>query len=653
MKAVTLRLAALLAALGLCLSISVSPAGASGLVANGSTNDGALTYSGGALTGGGGGVALNCSDLATIAAYHYTPSTFGLCSWDQYHYQYSTDHTTLCPDGFDVWRFYSLSSDPGAIVTYTTSVAYQSINGAQACATANGNFSVPSAADISQGALESNAFTNYAGKQFTPFPHSGTLPAGNPVYTSTFASGDVTTNTTFAQYPAGSSCTTLQHPESRAPALAAFNAAAAGKADSYQLDFVNSYWANYKTATSFYGNSKARNYVMNLSAAAPNLSSPNWAVISSYYGRSVPQCTSNYQFAPTWDVTKPRSSVVTPIMGVCAIPFRIATEPWIDATETNILTANGKSTTTKVYQEFNTLLPSYGGPRYQVTGPSYVNNNVGHVPNSVFSTWRQTIANEVKNRPGSTTNPGYYVGSPYVNEVVFQNFGSRADRSLAAATAQAYSVCTSDSAVVPLVPTSSHTTTTTTTTPTTTTTIASGTPTQTVTPNASLLTAGGSLNPNTVSVKVSPFSCPGSCDPYGAGNDQWVSLKVVPRMRTTGSYPNFWENSNKYNKPVCSGSDCYLLLEPITYATTKQYIMDFAYPTKANQQVIFDIASATGTYREFYWRYIPCATTTSVSSPPAVCDPTRVRASRIVTYTPVVKPQVVTRVIGGAVTPSN
>lgn len=634
-------------------TMTSSPVGASGQITPGGTDLGGMTQNNKQIIGGGGGT-IDCSKPGSVTSYGYDPSTFALCTWDSIHFQFSTNRKTLCPDGFDVWRFYSLSNAPGAIVTYTVSSAYQPINGSTTCQTANGNFTVPYSADTSQGAPADHRFATPSGKQFTPFPGSASLPAGNSVFTSTFAPNFVTSGPTFAQVPSGSSCTSLQHPESRAPALAAFAAMAKGTADSYQIAFANSYWSTYQTQTRFYGQTAARNFVMNLPAAAPNLTSPDWAVIAANYGRSVPACSSNYQFAPTWDVNTPRSSVVTPIMGVCAIPFRIATEPWVDGTLSNITTINGVTTSSKVYYEYNTLMPgTNNGPRFQVVNGSYINNNVGNVPTSVFSTWRQTIANEVLSRPGNSDNPQNYIGSPYVNEIFALPFASAADRHLAASTAKAYSVCTSDSAVVPLVPT----TTTTTTTSTTTTTIPSGGPTQTVTPNASILTAGGSLNPNTVSVTVSPFSCPGSCNPYGAGNDQWVSLKVVPRMRTTGGYPNFWENSNKYNKPVCGPSDCYLLLSPITEAMTKKYVLDFAYPTKVSQQVIFDIASATGTYREYYWRYYytTCPTTTTVSPGSPVCDPVRirVRASRIVDYTPKVKPQVVTKVIGGAVTPSN
>lgn len=598
---------------------------------------------------GGGNIACGASSA------EFQQSTFVLCNdpagdvWGSRNSGY-----TLCPSGFDVWRFYSESTSPNTVEGYTVSRAYQAMN----CGQVTGEFTSPSHADTAVGDVENGAFINTPANT-TQWPGSviNGVSVGHNVYYSTIAPSRITTNSTFAQY--GASCQSVESAGNTAAVDTIFKAMAAGTATTgpdSQTSFANSYWTDYQNE----GTGPARNYLMNLPEDTPTMSSPNWTLLANDYGSVTggSPCASAYQFIP------PTTGSANGVEGVCTMPVNTNTEEWENIT---------KSTNGHLVIAFEQMANSLGGDRYVPQGgTNSTAPGSGSVAGGFFSTWRSDIAKEVTSRPASQP----YVGSPYVdgNAQDFLALGSAADRTAAASTASKDATCIAFTSSIPAVnapPTTTTTTkpggTTTTTKPGTTTTTApvinppnSG-PTMTVTPAAPILSAGGSLHPNQVTITVSPFACSGAgiCDPDGIGQATLESVSVVPKITATGNYSDFWINGYPNDKPTSDGGGAYsFTLAPITAVGTQTYTFDFAYPTTPSQSVTFKVDSATATF--LVWHKIVvgqnCTTTSGkgkgkTTTTLVTCVPVYGNVQLPTTFTPTIEPAIVTKVVSGTVTP--
>jgi hypothetical protein len=606
-----------------------------------------------------GGPTVSCNNPSSITDLGYVLSTFALCTTDTTHEQSGTDGDTICPSGFDVWRFYSESTSPGTVSGYTVSRAYQNMSN---CQPVDGQFTVPNHADAAPGDVASNAFDTIAGTQF-PVPAGAVgTPAGNTVYDSTIDPSDITTYKTFAQV--GSSCTNLMEPSGTNEAVgqAIFAAMAKGDATAAQTTFAQDYWADYQSE----GTGEARNYLMNLPEATPSMSSPNWSLLASSYGEVTggSPCSSAYQFIPVSTTQDPNPA--TGVEGVCIMPVAVNTEEWVDET----LTTGNK--TVSFYNQLNNTL---GGDRYVAqNGTNSTSPGSAAVSSTFFSTWRNAISSEVTSR-NSVTQP--YVGAPYINPVDLPApWASSQDRTLAASTASQDATCIGFTSKISALnaPTGTTTTTTTTTpgggTPTTTTTQlqGGGGPGETITPSAPTLTAGGSLNPNQVSIAISPFNTTGLDLSGGKYPVIPLALTVNATIKVAGGYSNFWFSGQQANQAQASGDGSYTLTIPTITATgTHDYEVDFAYATKPSQPVTFAI---TPTPTQLYetWKPTPVTTCTTTTTPatkatkttkaqPAktttTCKTVTTYVPEVLTYYPTVTRDVVTKVVGGAVTPSN
>jgi hypothetical protein len=655
------------------------------------------------------GPTLSCSDPSSITGLGYNISEFPLCTFDQNPpVTITAVGETPCANGFDVWRFYSMSNAPTVALETTESYAPQD---SELCgATTTGQFASPSPADTSAGTAPSANLSSPNGKQF-PALTSSSSPTGATVYVAPGTSS-VTSNATFSQ--TGESCANLENLGSASYAKSIFSdvAAGTGATDTTtfadETTFADAYWKDYEKEATYYPSTPNLDLVMDLSAATPRLASSSsptahdLTVIAGGYGVGVPACSSAYQFAPTWTVGTPKPATV--LIGACAMPVVQVAYVWSGGAQTNI-TAFLNNTDGR-------------GPRYYVNGG--INNNTGAPLSSgtdtyssglnsveygdltsAFSAWRSDISSDVKKL--GTSKATNYVGSSFVSgaggSIVNQTaymapYETSSDISIAANEASTDAACAGSTSAVPVVPVVGTTTTTTTlkkgtttttlkkgTTTTTTTTTLPSLPIQSVTPNAATLTAGGSLSPNTVSMTISPWACPGAnCNPFGAGNDIWESLTVTPEISVSGNYSDFWINGDPSYTPTCSNGTCTLVLPPINLTSSGNFTyscggatttaspasggkfscnIDFAYATTPAQKVTYGyITPVTGVYLE--WKRVQdgqtCTTKTTGTGKnkksTTTCVPVYVNLPFATSYSPTLDPQIVTKVIGGAVSPS-
>jgi hypothetical protein len=569
----------------------------------------------------------------------------------------------LCPTGFTVWRFYSESSAPGTVEGYSISRAYQIMDCHQTAVT--GLFTTPDHADT--GSPETPAFISSSSPEFPSTSDNG-AGVGGTVYSSAIDPNAITTNATEATY--GASCASLESAGNTAAVDAVFKAMAAGTATDSQTAFANGYWNDYISGEG--SNVVTRNYLMNLNPNTPNLTNETtaWTTLAQDYGAGVPACSSAYQFIPPSTGLDQTNGVE----GVCTMPVDVSTQEWENVTKT---LATGKTVTI-----YNQLSDTSGGNRYVAqTGSNSTVPGSGAVEGSgspaatstgFFATWRADIATSVENQPltvDPTTGATYYAGSPYSGIQNFLPLGSPQDRSQAAAVASGDADCTAFTSSIPAVDSTTTTTSSTTTTtkpPSTTTTTApyipppSTGPSMTITPKAPVLSAGGALHPNKVTVTIGPFSCNGaSCDPDGIGPATLSSVTATPKITATGNYQDFWIDGSPNEKPTSDGNGEYSFTLPAaTSVGPHTYTIDFAYATTPNQSVTFKVDSASAVY--LVWLRVvvgdPCSPTPASGSPPTTsefCTPIYGNRQFAYGFTPTVEPASITKVVSGTVTPKN
>lgn len=618
------------------------------------SNPSGITPNGGYIDGGN----IGCGSSSA----KYVQSTFVLCNDTAGNVWGSLNNgETLCPDGFDVWRFYSESTAPGTVEGYTVSRAYQPMN----CKQATGEFHSPAHPDDAVGDVENGAFIDTS-EDTTQWPGAvdNGEPVGNPVYYSSITASDITTDATFAS--TGASCSGLESVGNTAAVDTIFTAMAAGTATATQKTFANAYWTDYQSE----GSGEARNYLMNLPETTATMGSPNWSLLASIYGTgNVPRCSSAYQFIP------PTTATPNGVEGVCTMPVDTNTAEWENLTNST----NGHIVT--AYEQLNN---TYGGDRYVAqsgsnslaAGSGAVAGSNSPAKNSTgfFASWRTAISNEIDHR--STSQP--YVGDPYVDENPLDipyPLASSNDRTAAAAVASGDADCVAFTSSIPAVNAPPTTTTTkpggtTTTKPggTTTTTAPVITPpnsgpAMTITPAAPILAAGGALHPNQITFTISPFTCAGAgvCNPDGIGPATLSSVTATPEITVNGGYSDFWISGSPNVKPTNDGGGVYsFTLPPVTAVGVQTYTVDFAYPTTSGQEVTFKVVSGSATATFLVWEKVvvgqTCTTTSAkgkgkTTTTLVTCVPVYGNRQFPTVFTPTIEPAAVTKVVSGTVTP--
>lgn len=571
--------------------------------------------SGGSGSGGPSGSAptFTCPlQPSSSSTYQYDPSTFSVCTYNRGRYQYGGGYA-LCPTGFDVWRFYSMSNEPTVLNAVTTSrvtVHNSCANGYNTSSTVL----TPNPADAGGPQYPLSIPDGYE------FTGPTGLTAGSPVYKtynaqpSTFRVFDQLTCGSIGQCSAPTqTCRNLEN-HSRDQAVQDFTEMANGTAATSTANWAKQYWSNpnnplepgylqwYNQWVTPKGltpseDNKARvrftNLMMNINpavvvpgAVSGRATSATWTTIATNYAQGVPDCSSNLQFST--NQISPTQDSPTPVLGVCVIPIQRIATGWVDA-------KSGMN------------LPNYmtwGGNRYRsVAGdsfsatPSKPHGALNYATDvAIHKAWRAAIAREVATR--LKTHPAMWAGQHYISTTDFNgdalpqplpgkttySASNSTDIIGAIADASSGAYCADDAAAQIVIPQSQTK------------------PIQTISVYAPTLAAGGSLNPQTVSVVTSAWDCAPCASAPGAPTAGPTSLSATLTLTATNGYKDFvlYDGTSGGRRPAynpATNTYSITLTPAATDLTQTDYSLGFFSATKANQQLIFTITSASGKYR--------------------------------------------------------
>ena len=487
---------------------------------------GSSGYGGGLISGPNGGSINGCASgqntpgllcggpnpVACIAdGYAYG---FSLCTYDKWTKQWAGvgngGSSGMCPTGYDVWHFYG--QGVGAAPVVVTAARINIVETPCSTVPVHAVTFSPSPADAGPGPL-----WDLAGSWLPTFPLiSGGGSVGPTTYLTSFGGASFPTYTNGPSNFSwtNNSCASLENPDP-AQERTIFHMMADGSlqpsgdpgasASNDAYSWATSYWdgggsvnhADYLSTAWNTGNDLAKiNTLMNLNPATPNLvtasESDRWTALAANFGYGTQACSSPWQFVTnaTQANPNPKPSQKTSY-GTCIIPIERPSATWF------------RDTTRYPGQNWN--------PEFLTSKPDAY--YIGNGAQGGYDNWRAAIKTEVWNRPDN----GYLVAQHYADPTSLSG-GDTRNNQLAAEDASTYAQCIAGATSQAVVPQ------------------ANPTATQTVRLDVPTLSAGGSLSPQTITMKPRAWLCTALCKSAGGINAAPKSLSFDLKVTSTSGY---------------------------------------------------------------------------------------------------------------------